>query len=76
MTREDQIYKENKGITRLTGVRLRKLEQRYVKEQRDRKVVHGTIALMVIKQYLLYSNGELPTNNDKKNASCSVRKNK
>ena len=33
--REDQNYDENEGATEPTGVHLRKLEQGYMKEQRE-----------------------------------------
>ena len=35
MTEEDQSYEENKGAIKPTGVHLRKLEQGYMKEQRE-----------------------------------------
>ena len=40
--RKDQNYKENEGATRPTAVNLRKLEQRYKKEQREEEKNHQT----------------------------------
>ena len=33
--REDQNFEENKGETRQTGVQLREMQQRYMKENRE-----------------------------------------
>ena len=48
--REDQNYEENEGATRPTQVNLKKLDQRYGKEQRERRETPGTTASMFIKQ--------------------------
>ena len=51
---KDQNYEENEGATRSTEVNLRKLEQRWMKEQKDRREPHGTTASMVIKQCMFF----------------------
>ena len=47
--RENQNYEENERATRSTEVHLRKLEQRYLEEQRDIGKPPSTTASMVIK---------------------------
>ena len=52
--KEDQNYEENESVTKPTGLHLRKLESRYMEEQREIEENHLTKTTpMVIKQYII-----------------------
>ena len=62
--REDQIYKENEGATIPMGVHLRKLDQRYIKE--ESKIEKNRLAkqpLWLLNNIYFYYDVQSPTIN-------------
>ena len=69
--REDHNYEENEGATKLTGLYLRKLEQRCMKEQREMEENHLAQPLpwLINNTHLGYDS---PTNNYNEKTTVSI----